>query len=169
MKLMIEKISDLQGLYVKELRMLLSAEEMIAIKSMYLVEVAKDSELKELLTRQWQESEAQAAHVREMLARNGGDVSPFKCRVIYGLFDEAEDLAQDAAHDSVRNAALVAVARRIKHYEIALYQTLLQYALALEHEMDARILQESLQEEEKADRQLAAIGERVHPTARRVA
>jgi ferritin-like metal-binding protein YciE len=166
MKLMMEKLPDLQALYLEQLRLLLSAEEMIAPKSLFLVEVATDEELKTILDQHWQGSEARAARLRNILSRAGSESSPIKCRVVYALFDEAEDLAQNAAHESVRNTALIAVARRIKHYELGFYETVCQFARTLGRDEDLHLLEDSLREEKDLELQLARIADRINAAAK---
>ncbi|MFZ2022843.1 MAG: DUF892 family protein [Terracidiphilus sp.] len=167
MKLMIEKIPDLQSLYVKELRLLLSAEEMIAIKEPITAEAAEDPELNQALRHHVEETGVHAARLREILHHGAGESSPLKCKVVYSLFDEVEDLVHDAAHVPVRDAALIAEAQRIEHYQIAAYEALLRFARALGHEEDAQLLEQTFHEEELASQELAIIGERVYPSARK--
>jgi ferritin-like metal-binding protein YciE len=165
MKLFVEKMPDLQALYVKELRLLLSAEEMIAIKSPIMAEAAEDAELIQILRRNVADTYAHASRLREILHRVTGEAGPLKCRVVYALFDEVEDLSQDAAHNPVRDAALTAEAQRIEHYQIAAYEALQKFARILGHDEDARVLEQSFREEELASQELAAIAERVYPAA----
>lgn len=169
MKLLVERIPDLQALYVKQLRILLSAEEMIALKSLFLRESAFDSGLKRVLDKHWQDSERQAERIREMLNRVTDDRQPIKCQTVYALFDEAEDLIQASAHDFVRNIAIAAVARRIKHYEIAFYETLRNFAHALERYDDVRLLDDSHREEADTLQQLADVADRIRMTSSRAA
>jgi ferritin-like metal-binding protein YciE len=169
MKLMVEKIPDLQALYLQQLRLLLSAEEMIAPKSLFLVEAATDDELKRILDQHWQGCEARAIRLRDILSRAGSESSPIKCRTVYALFDEAEDVVENAAHESVRNTALIAVARRIKHYELAFYEAVWHFAMALGQTEDARLHEESLREERDGDQQLAHIADRINPTGKKAA
>ena len=61
-----------------------------------------------------------------------------KCRVVYALFDEVEDLSQ------VRDAALLAEAQRIVHYQIATYGALRRFARILEHEEDLTLPEQTL-------------------------
>jgi ferritin-like metal-binding protein YciE len=165
MKLMMEKLQNLQDLYVYELRFLLSAEEMIAPKSLFLVEMATDDALKQILDKHWQDSEKQAARLRDILSRVTTEPNPIKCTTVYSLFDEAEDLIQNATHEFVRNTAILAVARRIKHYELAFYETLFQLARALGRNDDARLLEDSMNEEIGVDQQLARLADRMNTTA----
>ena len=169
MKLLIEKLPDLQALYVKELRLLLSAEEMIAIKEPIMAEAAEDQELNHVIRQNIEDAHAHASRVRQMLKRATGAAEPLKCRVVYALFDEVEDLSQDASHIPVRDAALITEAQRIEHYQIAAYGALQQFARILGHTEDESLLLESLRDEELANQELAAIAERVYPMAVKVA
>jgi ferritin-like metal-binding protein YciE len=88
-----------------------------------------------------------------------------KCKVVYALFDEVEDLIEGAAHVPVCDAGLVTVAQRIEHYEIAAYGALVQLARALSLGEDAQLLDQSLLEEERATQHLAVIAKRIYLTA----
>jgi ferritin-like metal-binding protein YciE len=169
MKLFIEKVPDLQALYVKQLRMLLSAAEMIAIKTPFLVESSSDAGLREALRRQEQESELHATRLREILHRANCEPGPIKCKVVYALFDEAEDMVQDTSHEGVRDALLIAEAQRIRHYQIAFYGAVREFARVLDRAVDAKMLDESIDEARRADREFTAIAERVNPVARNAA
>jgi ferritin-like metal-binding protein YciE len=165
MKLLIEKLPDLKALYIKELRLLLSAEEVNAIKTPIMIAVAADNEFKRALDGHLLETETHASRLREILHRITGEADPLKCKVVYSLFDEIEDLAQDAAHAPVRDAALLAEARRVEHYEIAAYGAVLRFARALGYEADAALLDQTTREEVVADETLSRIAERVYPAA----
>ena len=138
MKLMFEKIRDLESLYVRHLRMLLSAAELIAIKTPFLAENTSDAELRKLFQGYALRSRDQSTVIRGLLERASSNSDPMKCRVVYALFDEAEDFIQDASHDEVRNAIVIAAAQRIKHYEIAIYGATTEFARVLGRDEDAR-------------------------------
>lgn len=166
MKMMIEKLHDLQALYIKELRLLLSAEEVIAIKAPFMIGSVTDEELNQLLNEHHSETGVQIDRLREILRRVTGEADPLKCRVVYSLFDEIEDVAQDAVHPPIRNAAMLAEARRVEHYEIAAYSALIEYARLLGYDADVRMLQQSMQEETRVDQRLSNLGQRVYTSAR---
>jgi ferritin-like metal-binding protein YciE len=63
---------------VKELRLLLSAEEMFAIESPIMAEAAEDRELNEAMRRNIEDTHAHASRLREILHRANGEASPFK-------------------------------------------------------------------------------------------
>jgi ferritin-like metal-binding protein YciE len=166
MKLISEKIPDLKALYEKQLRLLLSAEEMGAIKLGLLVDSARDSELHEAMWQDKQETSLHGDRLREILVPTADGAHPLKCKVIYALFDEAEDLLQDASHDAVRDALVISAAQRIKHYEIAAYGTVRQFARVLGRDKDVELLDETIHEVGRTDHRLTSIAERINPAAK---
>jgi ferritin-like metal-binding protein YciE len=169
MKLVIEKMPNLESLYLKELRLLLSAEEMIAIKMPVMAEMAVDAELVQAFRRNVEDTHQQASRLREMLMRRAEGASPLKCKVVYALFDEMEDLSEDASHNPVRDAALIAEGQRIQHYQIAAYSALREFARILSYGEDVWLIEQTLGEEELANQQLSMVAERVYPSARMAA
>lgn len=173
-KLVSERIPDLQALYVKQLRMLLSAEETSAFKMLSLVDAATDPELHQVLRSDCELSEAQASRLRRILIEIAGkkdpeDADPIKCKVAYALFDEAEDILEDASHAPIRDAILIATVQRIKHYEIATYGSVRQFAWVLGRNEDAELLNQTIHEEGNTDHQLTAIANRINPSAQKAA
>lgn len=169
MKLLIEKIPNLQALYVRQLRMLLWAEEMIMIKEQFLVETALDPGLSRVLREQVEENEVHAERLREILHQVGGEVDPLKCEVIYALFDEAEEMIKAASHPDICDVALIAAAQKIKHYQIASYGTVREFARLLNREWDTQTLDKTLQEKKHDDHALTEIAGRVNINARKTA
>ena len=168
MKLVIEKMPDLQALYVKELRLLLSAEEMISIKAPRMAETAQDPELIQLFRQYVKETYLYIDHLREILRRITGEAAPLKCKVVYSLFDEVEDLIEDASHVPVRDAALITEAQRVQHFELAGLGSLRQIARALDLNQDAELLDRSLTEKESTNQRLTLIAARIYPAARKL-
>jgi ferritin-like metal-binding protein YciE len=169
MKLMSEKLPDLQSLYVKDLRLLLSAEEVIAMKMPFMIGSTSDAELKQVFRDHRLETEEQVKRIREILHELTGEADPLKCKVVYSMFDEIEDMAEDAGHEPVRDAAMLVEARRIEHYEIAAYGALLQFAQILGFDRHVQLLEQNSREESQADQRLGEIGARVYLTARTAA
>jgi ferritin-like metal-binding protein YciE len=169
MKLMSEKLQDLQALYLRQLSLLLFTKEMIQIKTQMLIDSATDVELHQSLRDHLTETDAQAERLRNILTRATGKTETLKGKVIYALFDEAEELIEDAAHEGVRDAIVISAAQRIEHYEIAVYGELRQFAHILGMDEDARLLDQTIQEERRADHQLTTIANRVNLTARKAA
>ena len=82
-----------------------------------------------------------------------------KCKGMEGLLEEGKDLMEEEAAPEVMDAALIAAAQRVEHYEMAAYGCLRTYAQLLGYEDAVALLQETLAEEEAADEKLTALGE----------
>ena len=165
MKLLVEKMPDLSALYIRQLRLLLSAEEVLAIKTPFLRESATDPELIQYFQSSIEANESHAATIRGMIQQSMEGSDPLKCKVVYALFDESEDLIEAAGHPSVRDAAMVAAGQRIKHFQIATYEAVRQFALSLGHEQEVQIFDEILRVEGHLTRQLFALASKVNPRA----
>ncbi len=169
MKLVIEKLPDLRALYIKQLRSLLSAEEEILRGLPILAELATDTQLKQALESHLKETEIQAQRLRGILTQIAGEAQPLTSRAVMALIDEAEDMVQGCSHDAVRDAALIASAQRIEHYEIAAYGAVGHFARVLGRESDVGALGQTIDEEEHADRLLTSVAARVNPAAKKAA
>ncbi len=169
MKLIIEKLPDLRALYIRQIRLLLSAEEQMVRELPRMIELATDLQVKEGIQSHLQETETQVARLRDILNHIAGEAEPLKCNVVAALFAEAEDMAEDSSHDEVRDAALIASMQRIEHYEMAAYGSVRHFARALGRDGEAEALDQTIHEESHADHLLAGIAYRVNPSAKRAA
>ena len=134
MKWLSEDFKNLRALWVNQLRVLLSAEEQIVRALPDMIIHASDAELRQAFQSHLQESEVHVKRLEQILAEHrhahvdAGTTAPMKCKAITALKAEAEDLFVDARDAWVRDAALIAVAQRVEHYEIASYGTVRQWA-----------------------------------------
>jgi ferritin-like metal-binding protein YciE len=169
MKLFSEKLPDLNALYFKHIRTLLSAEEIFLPGLQNMAEAANDAQLKQAFRSHGRETEVHASRLRKILKSTSGETDPVRCKVAMELVEETDESIVDPTHESVRDAALIAAAQRIEHYEIAAYGAVLHFARVLGLDQDASALNETLQEEGHADHLLSEIAERVNPAAQKVA
>ena len=72
-----------------------------------------------------------------------------------GLVEEGEEAMEEDATPEVLDAALIAAAQRVEHYEIAGYGTVRSYAKLLGNSEAAKLLQQTLDEEGKTDKKAA--------------
>src|SRR6266852_6858319 len=119
MKFFSANLDSLRKLYVNQLQMLLSVEQQIIKAFPTMIENATDPQLKQAFQSHLQETEVQAERVADILTATTGSAEPVKCKVLAALVEEAEDMVKDATDESVRDAALIAAAQRVEHYEIA--------------------------------------------------
>lgn len=175
MKWLSEDFRNLRELYVNQLRVLLSAEELMVRELPNLVVRATDEELQQAFRTHLLETEEHIRRLERLLAdqkrKNPASdaTGPQKCKVMGAMTNEAEEMIMDARDAWVRDAALIAAAQRVEHYEIAAYGTLRQWAWLLGDSEAADVLDQTLKEEGRADHLLTAISERVNLKAKRAA
>jgi ferritin-like metal-binding protein YciE len=147
--------------------LLLSAEEQIVRGLPTMMATTVDTQLRQVFQSHLQETELHVTRLRNILETISGEVEPLKCKTLSALFDETEEQVHGCSHDSVRDAALIAGAQRIEHYEIGSYGTLRHFAHVLGRSSDTEILDHTIHEEGHADHFLSTIAERVNPAAKR--
>jgi ferritin-like metal-binding protein YciE len=149
----------LQELFEHDLKDIYWAEQAI-IKSMpKLVKNATSEELIEALNNHMKQTEGQIKRLEQVFNLVGLPLESIKCEAMEGLIKEAEEKLEETEVGMVRDAAIIASAQKIEHYEIATYGTLSSYAHTLD-EMDAYdLLEETLDEEKDTDSLLSEIAE----------
>ena len=80
------------------------------------------------------------------------------CEAIKGLIEETEEVLEDSDVGAVRDAGLIACGQAVEHYEMARYGALIAWAQAGGHKDIVGLLQETLDEEKKADKLLNDLG-----------
>jgi ferritin-like metal-binding protein YciE len=152
-------IKTLDDLFVHTLRDIYYAENQIAKSLPDMIGKATDPALKQGFQKHLGETNNQIARLERVLSMHGVDVGGVNCPAIDGILEEAEEIAGEAADSSVMDAALLASAQAVEHYEITRYGTLIAWAKELGREDCASVLQENLDEEKATDKKLSQIGE----------
>jgi ferritin-like metal-binding protein YciE len=88
---------------------------------------------------------------------HGVEAKGVECPAIDGIIEEAEDVAGEVADKAVLDAALIAAAQAVEHYEITRYGTLIAWAKQLGRNDCASVLQQTIDEEKAADKKLTEI------------
>ena len=169
MKFFSANIDSLRKLYINQLQMLLSTEQQITKALPKMIEKATDLQLKEAFQSHLQETEEQIDRLEQILQNATGETKEIKCKVLPALVEEAEDMMKDASDESVRDAALIAAAQRVEHYEIAAYGAVRHFAKILGETTQAQLLDQTIKEEGHADHLLTEIANRVNPYAEKAA
>ena len=168
-KLILKRLRTVCELYENQLQMLLSTEEQLMSLLLDMQQWATDDQLRALFRDFHDETEQQVPRIRALVTANATeadvDAKPIRCKVMAALSAETEDMMADAADPVIRDMALIAGAQRIKHYEIAVYGTVRNFARLIGKHEDAEMLERVLQEEKEADRILTAIAERINAQA----
>jgi len=152
-------IASLKDLYLDDLGDLYDAEQQMIRTLPRLADAAHAPELKETLTKHCQESRLHLERLQLIFTHWGAAVPSQRCAGLAGIVQEADDRLTEPATDDARDAAIIGVAQRIEHYEIAAYGCARTYARRLNRPDQARLLQETLDDEARADQRLTEVAE----------
>ncbi|MGA7291105.1 MAG: ferritin-like domain-containing protein [Terriglobales bacterium] len=156
------KVNSLQELYVEQLRDLYDAEHQIIKALPEMINAATSVELKQALTEHLDVTTVQATRLENIFTTLGQKAKGEKCKGIAGVLDEGSDLVGKVNEPEVRDAAIIASAQRVEHYEIAGYGTARTFATLLEDEEAGKLLQQTLAEEKEADQKLTGLAEEIN-------
>lgn len=147
---------SLQELFVEELRDMYDAEKRITKALPKMARAAEAEELRTAFTEHLRETEGQIVRLEQVFRTLGEKPRGKKCDGIMGIVEESQT-AMDELDGPVLDAALIAGAQKVEHYEIASYGTLAYFAEMLGNERAKDLLGETLDEERSADEKLNTI------------
>ncbi|HET7583559.1 MAG TPA: ferritin-like domain-containing protein [Gemmatimonadaceae bacterium] len=150
---------SLQGLYVEHLRDLYSAEQQILTALPKLIEKASHPELRRALEEHRRVTEQHAQRLTDIFKQLGEKGSGTTCKGMQGIIAEGDELVRKFSDSDVLDAAIIAAAQRVEHYEIAAYGCARTYASTLGLGDQADALQKTLDEEGKADHTLTDLAD----------
>ena len=153
------RIGSLKDVYFDELEALYDAETQMIRELPRLSEAARAPDLREALKRHCEESRLHLERLALIFTHWGERRRPKSSRGLAGIVQEADERLNQEATDDARDATIIGIAQRIEHYEIAAYGCARTYARRLNRPDEARLLQETLDEEGRADRRLSEIAE----------
>ena len=105
------------------------------------------------------ETRNQVLRIERVFEMHGTEPKAGSCPAIDGLINEADEVTGDIGDKQVLDAALIAAAQSVEHYEIGRYGTLISWVRQLGRDDCASVLNENLQEEKAADQTLTEIAE----------
>jgi ferritin-like metal-binding protein YciE len=152
-------MGSLKELYLDELGDLYDTETQKTLTLPRLAEAAHSPELREALAKQCRDARLHLERLQLIFTHWGVSRRSHHCLGLAGIVQEADDRLNEPATPLARDAAIFGAAHRIAHYEIAAYGSARLYARWLNRLDDARLLEETLEEEGRADRRLTDIAE----------
>ncbi len=160
------KLDSLRDLFIDELKDLYNAEHQLLKALPKMAKAATSTELKRAFESHLKETEGQVERLEQVFETM--DVSPKgkKCKAMEGLVEEGAELMEEDANPDVMDAALIAAAQRVEHYEMAGYGCVRTYAELLGEKKAATLLQATLDEEGAADKKLTKIASSINVEAK---
>jgi ferritin-like metal-binding protein YciE len=150
-------IRNLGDLFVHQLRDIYYAEKQI-VQS--LIEKATDSNLKRGFETHLGEIKNHVNRLEQVFKMHGVEAKGIDFPAIDGVIEEADDIIANVDDKKVLDAALIAAAFAVEHYEITRYGTLIAWAKQLGRPDCASVLQQNLEEEKTTDAKLTSLAER---------
>lgn len=150
-------INTLQELLVEQLQDIYSAETQLVQALPKMAKAARAAELREAFTTHLEETKGHVNRLNQIFERLGVKAGGKQCKAMLGLIAEGEETIAEDAPPALHDAALIAAAQRVEHYEIAAYGCVRTYATLLGDDETASLLEETLEEEEDADDNLTDI------------
>lgn len=158
-------LNNLADLFHDELRDALSAERQLVAALPKMAKKASNEQLAQAFKTHLAETEKQVERLEQVFAAIGKTARAKTCEAMKGLVEEASSMMEEKAEPEVMDAVLIACAQKVEHYEIATYGTLCTWAKAIGNQDALRLLKETLSEEEKTDKLLTQLSEKVNAAA----
>jgi len=152
-------IKTLDDLFVHTLRDIYYAEKEISKALPDMIDKATNPMLRKGFESHLEETMGHIANVEQVFEMHGAKAKAVRCPAIDGIIEEANDVAGDVDDKQVLDAALIAVAQAVEHYEITRYGTLIEWTKQLGRDDCAAVLKKNLDQEKAADRKLTDLAE----------
>ncbi len=159
MGLLSKPIKTLDDLFVHTLQDIYYAENQITKALPKMIGKATDPQLKQGFETHLQETRNQIKRLEQVFQMHGQPVKGVTCAAMDGILEEATETMGDVGDKDVLDAAMLASAQAVEHYEITRYGSLVAFAKQLGREDCAAVLQQNLDEEKATDRKLTGIAE----------
>ncbi len=153
------QVNTLKDLYINQLRDLYSAETQLIDALPKMASAASTAGLKQAFQDHLQETRNQKQRLEQIFSAIGTSPQGETCKAMEGLIKEGEEAIQLHGDPIVRDAALIAAAQRVEHYEMAGYGTVRTFANELGYGDAKSLLQRTLDEEGDANKKLTSIAE----------
>jgi ferritin-like metal-binding protein YciE len=160
-------VETMQELLIDELKDLYSAEKQIVRALPKLAKAATSPDLKQALTNHLKETEGQVTRLEQIAEIVSKKLTGKTCVGMKGVLEEGSEVLEDTDKGTVRDAAMIAAAQRVEHYEMAGYGSARAFAKMLGLSEVASLLDETLEEEKAADKLLSGIAKQVNTAAKR--
>jgi len=157
MGLFSKDIQSMNDLFEHQLKDIYYAENQIVKALPEMIEKATAPQLAEGLRSHLAETKQHVSRLEQVFQMLGKEPQGVDCPAIDGIIDEAEDVSGEVEDKNVLDAAIIAAAQAVEHYEMTRYGTLVAWARQLGRDDCASILEQTLNEEKAADEKLTKL------------
>ena len=147
-------VKSVHDLLVNELRDIYDAEKQLVKALPKMAKAASSEQLRQAFQEHLEETRTQVQRLEQVFEGLATRSRGKSCEAMRGLVQEASETMEEVKNPQVLDAALIAGAQKVEHYEIAAYGSVRALAEACGHQMVAQLLDETLEEEKGADQKL---------------
>ena len=160
MGLFSKDIKTMDELFIHVLRDIYYAEKQIIKALPDMIEKAQNRELTAAFKRHYDETTTHVQRLEQAFDLIGEKPKGTTCPAIDGIIKEAEEISSNVDDRNVLDAALIAAAQAVEHYEITRYGTLIAWSHELGHDAVGNLLSKTLTEEKATDKKLTDLAEK---------
>jgi ferritin-like metal-binding protein YciE len=160
MGLFTNEIKNMNDLHLHVLQDIYYAENQIKKALPDMIEKATNRELSAAFKAHLGETEKQIGRLEQAFQLLGKEPKGTSCPAIDGIIKEANEVAGECDNKRVLDAALIAAAQAVEHYEITRYGSMIAWSEELGRDAIGKLLTTNLNEEKAADKKLTTIGEK---------
>lgn len=159
------KLKSLHDLLIAEMKDIYDAEQQLTKALPKMVKAASTPALVKAFEDHLAVTKGHVDRLEDAFKKLETKATRKTCEAMKGLIEEGQSVIEEEAEPSVKDAALIAAAQKVEHYEIATYGTLRTFANQLGYSEVATLFQATLDEEAEADEALTQCAERVNAAA----
>jgi ferritin-like metal-binding protein YciE len=152
-----ERLDSLEHLLVHEIKDLYHAEQQLVKALPKVAKKASSAHLRQLIEQHLEETEGHVTKLEQVFRLLHETPKAVKCKGMQGILEEGEELIEEKGSPETLDAAIIAAAQKVEHYEMAGYGTAAAWAEMAGHQEVKTILNEILEEEEAADQKLTEL------------
>ncbi len=153
------KIENMEELFLEQIEDLYDAEKRLVKALPKMAEASTSITLRQAFESHLLETEGHVSRLEAIFQQLSKDAKGETCEAMKGLVSEGEDIVSHIDQSPLRDAGLIAAANRVEHYEIAAYGSARTFAETLGLTQAVALLDQTLQEEKKADQKLTQLAE----------
>ena len=156
---------SLRELYIDELRDLYNAETQLVKALPKMAKAAFNDQLRQAFEEHLRQTTEHVSRLEQIFDQLEEKPSGKKCLGMEGLVKEGAETIREKYLEDVKDAAIIGAAQRVEHYEMAGYGTVRALAELLGQKEHVSLLEQTLEEEKKADQKLTQLAEQINPKA----
>jgi len=150
-------VETLEDLLLEEIRDLYDAEKQLVKALPKMAKAATDDDLRAAFEQHLEQTKGQVARLEQVFEQLETKPKGKPCKAMKGLVEEGQEVMEEDSMESLTDLALIGAAQRVEHYEIAAYGTARTFAETLGNNQVAKLLEQTLKEEEETDKMLTKI------------